>query len=204
VNLLLGFCWQLLRQFQATPDFGDEETGGKENSFEVRMLEWAKSILVDYPDINITGFDSFNDGKALLALLEKYDKKIMNYRSFEKVDPLHNAMTALQLAEQYIQIPQELLDAQELVEGSVSEKQMVLYLTLFYNAFSDKDNLMSRDSIVNKIKELERELERLMNERDRLLYVTNELEGKKVVLTQSLESTTFERDDLSDWKQKNC
>jgi len=129
-------------------------------------------------------------------------KKIVNYRGFEKTDPLHNAVTALQLAEQYIQIPQELLDAQELVEGGVSEKQMVLYLTLFYNAFSDKDNSMSRDSILNRIKELERELERLLNERDRLFIVTTELEGKRVVLTQNLETTTYERDELSEWKSK--
>jgi hypothetical protein len=131
LNLLLGFCWMLLRQFQATPDFDDDE-GGKDNSFESRMLDWAKSILSDYPDINITGWDSFQDGKALLALLEKYDKKIVNYRGFDKSDPFTNASSALELAEQHIQIPKELLDVQELISGGVSEKSRWSFILLYF------------------------------------------------------------------------
>jgi len=199
--LILGFCWMLLRQFQATPDFGDDEGGGKENSFETRMLEWAKSVLSDYPDITVTGFDSFNDGRALLALLEKFDKKIVNYRGFDKQDPYTNVKVALELAEQNIQIPKELLDVQELIEGQVSDKQMVLYLTLFYNAFSDKDNTMSRESIVNKIKNLERDLEKLQNERNKLLESTSDLDGRTVTLEQTLVTVTHQRDDLSEWKR---
>jgi len=202
LNLLLGFCWMLLRQFQATPDFGDEdESGGKESSFELRMLEWAKSVLSDYPDINITGWESFSDGKALLALLEKYDKKIVNYRGFDKTDPLTNAKIALELAEQHIQIPKELIDAQELIEGGVSEKQMVLYLTLFYNAFSDKDNTMSRESIVGRIKDLERELDKLTHDRNKLRDQTSDLDGRTLTLEQTLETVSHQRDDLSEWKK---
>jgi len=203
LNLLLGFCWMLLRQFQATPDFGDEdESGGKENSFELRMLEWAKSVLSDYPDINVTGWDSFSDGRALLALLEKYDKKILNYRGLDKSDPLNNVKFALEMAEQNIQIPRELLDAEELISGGVSEKQMVIYLTLFYNAFSDKDNTMSRESIVSRIKDLERELEMLTNDRNKLRDVTFDLEGKTTNLEQNVVTVTHERDELSAWQKK--
>jgi hypothetical protein len=201
LNLLLGFCWMLLRQFQATPDFDEDESGGKENSFEARMLEWCKAILSDYPDINITGFDSFNDGKALLALLEKYDKKIVNYRSVDKSDPLTNTKTALLLAEEHVKIPQELIDAQELVEGQVGEKQMVLYLTLFYNAFSDKDNVMSREGIVAKIKELEHELSHLTHDKSKLLDTTSDLEARTLTLEQTVTTVTHERDDLSKWKK---
>jgi len=203
LNLLLGFCWMLLRQFQSTPDFGDDdESGGKENSFEVRMLEWAKSVLSDYPDINVTGWDSFTDGRALLALLEKYDKKIVNYRGFDKSDPLTNVKYALEMGEQHIQIPKELLDAEELTNGGVSEKQLVLYLTLFYNAFSDKDNTMSRESIVSRIKDLERELEILTHDRNKLRDITTDLEGRTTTLEQSVETITHERDELSQWRKK--
>jgi len=202
INQLLGFCWMLLRRFQVTPDFDDNEGGGGGNTFETRMLEWCKNVLSEYSDINITGWDSFKDGKPLLALLEKYDKKILNYNGFDKNDPLNNARSALQLAEQFINIPQDLIEAQELVEGQVSEKQMVLYLTLFYNAFSDKDNLMSRESILSKIRELENELNNSTADRDHMLGVTGELEDRKVTLTQELETVSFERDDLAAWKKR--
>jgi len=202
LNLILGFCWMLLRQFQATPDFGDDdENGGKGSNFESRMLEWAKSILSDYPDITITGFDSFNDGKALLALLEKYDKKIVNYRGFDKQDPFINSKVALELAEQYMQIPRELIDAQELVDGQVSDKQMVLYLTLFYNAFSDKDNVMSRENIVGRIRDLERELDHLTNDRNKLIDQTQDLDGRTITLEQTLVTISHQRDELSEWKR---
>jgi len=118
-------------------------------------------------------------------------------------DPLNNARSALQLAEQFINIPQDLIEAQELVEGQVSEKQMVLYLTLFYNAFSDKDNLMSRESVLSKIRELENELNNSTADRDHMLGVTGELEDRKITLTQELESVSVERDGLAAWKKKN-
>jgi len=180
INLLLGFCWMLLRQFQVTPQFDDEGTGGgKENSFEARMLEWCKSVLSDYHDINITGWDSFKDGKPLLALLEKYDRKILNYNVVDKNDSLNNAKNALSLAEQFINIPQDLIDAQELVEGQISEKQMVLYLTLFYNAFSDKDNSMSRETIFSRIRDLEKKIFKLIPTIEIMFWVLRMIWNKK-------------------------
>jgi len=79
---------------------------------------------------------------------------------------------------------------------------MVLYLTLFYNAFSDKDNSMSRDNILQKIRELEKELHIDTNDRDHVLGVTHELENKKLFLTQSIVTTRTERDSLFAWKKE--
>jgi len=115
---------------------------------------------------------------------------------------LNNAKNALSIAEQFINIPQDLIDAQELVEGQISEKQMVLYLTLFYNAFSDKDNSMSRESIISRIRDLEKNLQVNTNDRDHVLGVTNDLEQKKTYLTQTITTTKEERDHLSSWKKQ--
>jgi len=191
----------LLRQFQSTPDFGD--SGSKENSFEMRMLEWCRTVLAGYEDITITGWDSFQNGKALLGLVEQFDPSLLHYKDFDKSDPLRNAKAALQIAEDKIKIPQELIDPEELVSGQISDKNLVLYMTLFYNAFSDKDSLSSRESLVRRLHQLEEQIETVLNEKDSLELRKKSLEETRFNLTNGLNLTTSERDELLKWKELN-
>jgi len=179
VNFMLGFCWMLLRRFQTTPDMDEGDEGGKENSFENRILTWVKQMLAGYNDITITGWDSFQDGKALLALVEQFDKNLINYQSFNKDDPTNTAKTALSIAETKINIPSDVIDVDELTSGQISDKNLVLYTTLFYNAFSDKVSLTSRESLVRRLHQLEEEIEILMQEKSKLEQNKKALEEKK-------------------------
>jgi len=201
VNLMLGFCWGLLRQLQVTPEFEDSAgSENKENTFEMRMLDWCRNLLSSYEDIVIESWDSFQDGKALLALVEQFDSSLVNYRGFDKSDPMKNAKHALQLAEEKIKIPSELIDPEELVTGQISDKNLVLYSTLFYNAFSDKNSLTSRESLIRRLHQLEEQIEVVLGEKEGLEYKKTSLEEKKSKLTNELDIITTERDEILNWK----
>lgn len=65
VNMILGFCWQLLRHFQVVPQQGEGEEGLV--SFEQGLLQWVKTMLKSYEDIDLSrGFksESFQNGKV--------------------------------------------------------------------------------------------------------------------------------------------
>jgi hypothetical protein len=201
VNFILGFCWMLLRKFQGV-DMDDDNTG-KENNFENRILTWVKQTLAGYNDINITGWDSFQDGKALLALVEQFDKNLINYQSFNKDDPTNTAKTALSIAEAKINIPSDVIDVDELVSGQISDKNLVLYTTLFYNAFSDKVSLSSRESLIRRLHQLEEEIEVLSGEKGKLEQQKKILEDKRHKLSDVLKVVTTEKDELLRWKHTN-
>jgi hypothetical protein len=59
-NLLLGFCWQLLRKFQGVPG-GDSDKAG---SFEAGLLTWLKEMTISYNLDFTNGFksDAFSNG----------------------------------------------------------------------------------------------------------------------------------------------
>jgi len=126
IKMLLGFCWICLRHF------GRQGGSGDGASFEEGLLKWLKTQLEDY-ELNITDFkNSFNDGKALLALVHRWDPRVVDYHTRDLSNPLNNADTALKLIEQHVKVP-ALLDATELTKGETREKQIVLYLSLIQN-----------------------------------------------------------------------
>lgn len=63
--MILGFCWQLLRKFSEL-GHGDGSGAGA-GSYEAGLLEWLKTTLSGYDDINFDkGFKSeaFSNGKV--------------------------------------------------------------------------------------------------------------------------------------------
>eukprot|EP01126_Amoeba_proteus_P030587 TRINITY_DN301_c0_g1_i6.p2 TRINITY_DN301_c0_g1~~TRINITY_DN301_c0_g1_i6.p2 ORF type:complete len:104 (+),score=17.73 TRINITY_DN301_c0_g1_i6:425-736(+) len=54
------------------------------------------------------------------------------------------------IAEEKMNIP-AIIDGDELAEGNVSDKQMVLYLSLLYNAFTEKNKGQTVESLMNKV-----------------------------------------------------
>lgn len=66
-NMILGFCWQLLRKFS---DLGRADgSGAGAGSYEAGLLDWLKTTLSGYEDINFDkGFKSeaFANGKVRL------------------------------------------------------------------------------------------------------------------------------------------
>eukprot|EP01127_Copromyxa_protea_P013015 TRINITY_DN344_c0_g2_i1.p1 TRINITY_DN344_c0_g2~~TRINITY_DN344_c0_g2_i1.p1 ORF type:complete len:583 (-),score=173.78 TRINITY_DN344_c0_g2_i1:120-1868(-) len=195
LNLILGFCWQLLKTFQEPPDFDDgegNEKGKGANTYEARMLGWVKKTLGDkYPDINLNdGFKSsgFQSGKALIALVAEFDSSV-NYAENSGADAHTNCKTALNLANEKMGIP-GIIDADELADGYVGDKQLVLYLSLMYNAFTDKTKGASVESLAAKLTEREAHL-RVLKEENLKLKENIEILTNNLALLQSQYDETY-------------
>jgi len=197
--LILGFCWQLLRKYQ---NIG---TGTKNSSYEQSLLEWLRGICAPYPDINLDdGFKSktFHAGKPFLALINEYKKGIINYDSFNNEDKEHNCTTAFKISEEQLNIP-SLIDAVEMSQGKTSDKNIVLYLSLWFNAFKELNAGISKDDLAKRLAELEEKIriltaenEELRRRRQELLAAQNNLSEKLSLLSSEEENLFSARDDI--------
>jgi len=190
LKMLLGFCWICLRHF------GRQGAGSDGSSFEEGLLNWLKKQLDDY-ELNITDFKtSFNDGKALLALVHRWDPDVFDYNSKDLSNPVNNVETALKLIEQHVKVP-ALLDAVELTKGETREKQVVLYLSLIQKSFQDEEEkrrLAGEGQA--KVLSLRDQLQLLNEENATMSESIAVLQEKVDVLTKLLEAETEEKNEL--------
>jgi len=190
IKMLLGFCWICLRHF------GRQGGSADGASFEEGLLKWLKTQLEDY-ELNITDFkNSFNDGKALLALVHRWDPDVVNYHSRDLSNSMNNAETALKLIEQHVKVP-ALLDASELTKGETREKQIVLYLSLIQKSFQDEEEkrrLAGEGQA--KVLSLRDQLQLLNEENATMSESIAVLQEKVDVLTKLLEAETEEKNEL--------
>eukprot|EP01125_Pyxidicula_operculata_P004695 TRINITY_DN175_c0_g1_i1.p1 TRINITY_DN175_c0_g1~~TRINITY_DN175_c0_g1_i1.p1 ORF type:complete len:658 (-),score=232.24 TRINITY_DN175_c0_g1_i1:609-2582(-) len=201
LSSVLGFCWMLLRHFQEPAPVD----GPKGSSFEQNLLGWCQDILSGYPDISFEdGFKSkcWKNGKALLALIHEYNPEYLDYGHFDAANGKENCEAAVQLAENKIGLP-SILDPSELSEGSYEEKNLVLYLSLFYNSFKEKNAGETRENLSRRLADLEvkyrtqvSESENLSTSITELKTTTTNLSEKLHVLTSEIESGDHEEHDL--------
>jgi hypothetical protein len=188
-KMILGFCWVLLRHFR----FGLD----KDTSFEDALLKWVKEQLVDYTDIEITNFKtSFCDGRALLALNHKWDNNVIDYKSFDKNDPIKNIATALKLAEEHMKVP-SIIEPRSLAQGDTKEKQVILYVSLLFNAFQaelEKRRLAGESQA--KALSLREQLKLAQDENSNMKNTLKLLQEKVDVLTKLLAQETAEKEQL--------
>jgi len=189
IKLILGFCWICLRHF-------GRAKGSSDASFEEGLLNWLKTQLEEY-ELPITNFkDSFNDGKALLALVHRWDPAAVDYFKKDLSNSLSNADSAIKLIEQHIKVP-ALLDPNELTKGETREKQIVLYLSLIQKSFQDEEEkrrLAGEGQA--KVLSLREQLTLLNEENATMAESIAVLEEKVDVLTKLLESETEEKNEL--------
>jgi len=205
VNMILGFCWQLLRHFQEPPPQGDEEGI---LSFEQGLLAWVKNMLKNYDDINLNnGFksESFKNGKVILGLINEYGEGLVDYKAYglDKSSYVENCRAAFDIAEAKMGIP-SIIDYTDLAAGACSEKQLVLYLSLMYNAYKEKNLGMSTENLVKRVKELEEKLRVLTEENIQLKEALKHIDLSHANLTSSVAESTerknklvVQRDELS-------
>jgi hypothetical protein len=195
MNLVLGFCWVLLRFFQA---IGDSHESKQANALELGLLKWIQDTLAGYSDIKIAdGFksESFHNGKVLLALITEYDKNSNAYSKYTD-DKVQNCVSALQLGESFVGIPGDIIDPNELADGSISDSNMVLYLSLMYNAYKEKYQGQTKETILKRIEELEARLKALIIENEELKSKKGDVELSLKDLSKKLDFVTEERQTL--------
>jgi len=196
MNLVLGFCWVLLRFFQA---IGDGHESKQANALEIGLLKWVQETIAGYGDIKISeGFKSeaFHNGKVLLALITEYDKNSNAYSKYNPEDKVHNCVLALQLGESVVGIPGDIIDPNELADGSISDNNMVLYLSLMYNAYKEKYQGQTKESILKRIEELEARLKVLIVENEDLKSRKGDVELSLKDLSKKLDFVTEEKQTL--------
>jgi DNA repair exonuclease SbcCD ATPase subunit len=162
----------------------------KGGSFEQGLLAWLKEKLKGYSDINLDdGFKSgsFANGKVILGLLNEYDPKLIQYKSYGVDDKVGNCSVGLKTGEEKCNVP-ALMEAGELASGKVSEKNLVLYVSLWFNAFKELDAGASKESLMKRIKELEEKIRLLTGENTALHETKQALETTVEELTKKLQS----------------
>jgi len=140
----------------------------------------------------------------LLGLLDVYDSNILNgsYNSFNPSHKLSNCEKALGLAEKHVKIPAGILDSVALAENSVSESNLVLYLSLFYNSFKDKFASNTKESLEKRLKDLEEKVRFYEDENETLRHLQASLKQQEMTLSSTFKETTEQKLKLTHVKEE--
>jgi len=162
------------------------------------LLEWLRSVTAGYKDINLDDAwksKSFHDGKVFLALINEYKRGVIDYNSFSSENKEHNCATAFKISEEQLNIP-SLIDPVEMSVGKTSDKNIVLYLSLWFNAFKELNAGISKDDLARRLKELEERIRILMAENEELRRRRQEILAQQNALSEKLGLLTSEEETL--------
>lgn len=199
-KMILGFLWTLYKHFR----IDNISVGGKTS--DVGLLLWAQQQTAGYRDVQLDDYvNSWGNGMGFLALVDRFcgsdPTKVDSFDSFNKENRASNLQVAFAKAQEHMQIPQ-LLEAEEVSEGDVDERSMLLYLSLFYHAFQAKES--SAESEAERRAQLEREqalsasLESRAKLADELQAENAELRSKLEQMTVAFEKLKAENADMQD------
>lgn len=162
LKLTLGFLWVLFRKFRIAKAMGSDNI----DSTTEALLTWCRDVTKGYKGVNIKDFKtSFNDGNAFLAMVHAFDNKLFKYdEQLEEHSTQENIETAFNLAEKALGIPQ-LLTLSDLMDGTIDERSVVLYVSLYFHAFvsAEEKNKIEKEkrAVTEKMTDLETEMDLL-------------------------------------------
>lgn len=203
-KMILGFLWTVYKHFRLEKAL--KEAGQGKGTMEEGLLNWVQKTTEGYRDVDVKNYrHSFNDGMAYLALVDKYvesNKDIIDYDVYEKDNQEENLATAFKFANEHLNIPM-LLDPEEVVMGDVDDRTMVLYTSLFFQAFVAKESAMSADE---KRRRAEAEMKALEEQSNAAGLTLKELQEENEKLRARIidqEGTLAERDtEVKDLRAK--
>jgi len=186
MKMILGFFWSLFKKYRIQTIKQDDK------SSEQGLLLWVKKTTSEYRDVNIESYKySFKNGLPFVALVDKFieNKDILNYDNHSKDKPVENLATAFELAEKHLGIP-KLLEPQEVSEGNVDERSLVLYVSLFFHAFVAKEQ---QKGLLEEKDKIAREKHALQGSLEERAQMAAQLKDDNEKLQQDLDS---ERDRI--------
>ncbi|KAH3764418.1 actin bundling protein [Pelomyxa schiedti] len=141
---VLGLLWTLYRRFRMNVIVeSTTRTGSGKAGPEEMLLEWVKSQTASYSGVTITNYrTSFSNGLAFAALCHLYDPEILGH-SWEEIlamDPRAVLEFVMTHAERKMGISR-LLDVDEILEGTVDDRALALYTSLFHSAITNKKQM---------------------------------------------------------------
>ncbi|KAF4093938.1 hypothetical protein AMELA_G00007140 [Ameiurus melas] len=134
LKLILGLVWTLILHYSISmpvwEEDEDEET--KKATPKQRLLTWVQNKVPDMPISNFS--DNWRDGRALGALVDSCAPGLCpDWETWDPVKPVENATEAMQLADDWLGIPQ-VIAPEEIIDPSVDEQSVMTYLSQFPKA----------------------------------------------------------------------
>lgn len=208
--LVLGLLWSSFRKL-SLGSIGDSlkgdtegnKTGGaRKGKPEDDLLKWIGELTQDY-DVPVASFkESFNNGMAWAALVDRFDPDFLDFRAVSQMGAEERLNLIFDVAEKKLGIP-KLLEVSDLISGNPDERSVVLYSSLFYHSWTSnqeriklanekrgKENTMS--DMKAKLAMEEEERQRLQRETAQL----NEIRGQKDKELEETESKVKSLEDL--------
>jgi len=147
LKLILGLMWTLILHYSISmPVWEGEDDFDPSLSPKQRLLKWIQNKIPDCPVNNFT--TDWNDGRAIGALVDAMAPGLCpDWKNWKPEDNLKNVTEALQLAEDWLDIPQ-LIRPKEMCNRKVDELAMMTYLSQFPGA-KLKENAPLRSSAFN-------------------------------------------------------
>merc|ERR1712000_571932 len=195
-KLILGFLWSLFRKFKIAT-IKEEDKSSEEG-----LLLWVTKQTEGYPKVEITNFkNSFRSGYAFLALIDKYKEGLVDYQKhIDNEDPSTQLEEAFRVAEESLGVP-SLLNADDVMNGEVDERGLVLYVSLYFHAYmalSERDRLeSSKREMSSKLESVEERLKREQEEKERLEQERLELQKQQEELAALLSTKAQNYDELA-------
>ncbi|KAN0045367.1 hypothetical protein ACTA71_005744 [Dictyostelium dimigraforme] len=220
-KMIFGFLWSLYRKFRILGIRANGGGGESSSSNQVSMeqteaennlLAWCSNLT----GMNVTQFkNGFKDGLAFLSMARQFSQfpsstsdlaleganlkggVLGDELSFNQLDGLEGLDSIARLnavfdfAEKNLNIP-KLLDAEDLVNGNADDRTVMLYTSMFYNAYEMASKKVARQEksqnqlLLEQVKELA-EQERINISKE------FQLEMMLNMYTQELSTQRFER-----------
>ncbi|XP_056886681.1 filamin-B isoform X1 [Takifugu flavidus] len=133
LKLILGLIWTLILHYSISmPAWEGEDEEAESKTPKQRLLGWIQNKV---PDLPITNFSrDWSNGKALGALVDSCAPGLCpDWETWDPVKPVENATEAMQLADDWLGIPQ-VIAPEEIIDPSVDEQSVMTYLSQFPKA----------------------------------------------------------------------
>ncbi|KAM8868125.1 filamin B a isoform 1-T1 [Synchiropus picturatus] len=133
LKLILGLIWTLILHYSISmPVWEDEAEESESKTPKQRLLGWIQHKVPDLPINNFS--QDWRNGKALGALVDSCAPGLCpDWETWDPVKPVENATEAMQLADDWLGIPQ-VIAPEEIIDPSVDEQSVMTYLSQFPKA----------------------------------------------------------------------
>ncbi|XP_017762740.1 PREDICTED: filamin-A-like, partial [Eufriesea mexicana] len=135
LKLILGLIWTLILHYSISmPMWEGEDSDGtaKSETPKQRLIRWIHSKVPELPITNFT--TDWNDGRAVGALVDAVATGLCpDWKDWNKNDAIQNASEAMQLADDWLNVPQ-LIKPEEMVNPNIDEMSMMTYLSQYPSA----------------------------------------------------------------------
>uniref|UniRef100_A0A8C4EIE9 Filamin B n=1 Tax=Dicentrarchus labrax TaxID=13489 RepID=A0A8C4EIE9_DICLA len=133
LKLILGLVWTLILHYSISmPAWEGEDEEAESKTPKQRLLGWIQNKVPDMPINNFS--QDWRNGRALGALVDSCAPGLCpDWETWDPVKPVENATEAMQLADDWLGIPQ-VIAPEEIIDPSVDEQSVMTYLSQFPKA----------------------------------------------------------------------